>query len=53
MSATSSSFGEQPLAAHLRERHVEDLVAGGLDDLQAHRKPGDPLDHPLDVLGLP
>jgi hypothetical protein len=28
-------FGEQPLAAYLRQRHVGDFVAGGLDDLDA------------------
>ena len=46
-------LGEQALAAHLGQRHVEDLVAGGLDDLELDRQPGDLLQQPLDVLRLP
>ena len=46
-------LGEQTLAAHLGQRHVEDLVPRGLDDLQLNRKAGDLFHQPLDVLRLP
>ena len=44
---------EQALATHLGERYIEDLVAGGLDDREAHRQTGDGLELGLDVLRLP
>src|SRR5262245_17128096 len=47
-------FDEQPLAADLRERHVEDLVARRLDDRQLDLRAGrDGLDARLDVIRLP
>jgi hypothetical protein len=45
---------EQPLAADLGQGHVQDLVAGGLDQQQFHRRArvvG--LDAVLDVVRLP
>src|SRR5207248_5488926 len=45
---------EQPLAADLRERHVEDLVAARLDHVEADRQVGrDGEQARLDVLRLP
>ena len=45
-------LGEQALGPDLGERHIGDLVAGGLDDFDAARKPGGG-ELPLHPTGLP